>query len=163
MKNYTVDVYTGDKWGAGTDANVFCTIFGDKGDSGERELSRSETHGNKFERKQKDRFTIESADLGNVFKMKIRHDNKGGGADWYLDRVEVIDDVRTFVFHCENWLGKKEGDGKIERTLYEKVIRLEMYCFFILIFSVFVFLFFRIIKDREVVWVLFDDPLVVRC
>ena len=49
-KKYTVNVYTGDVSGAGTDANVFCTIFGDKGDSGERKLHKSETYSDKFER-----------------------------------------------------------------------------------------------------------------
>ena len=52
VKNYVVDVYTGDVRGGGTDANVFLTIFGDKGDSGERKLHKSETHSNKFERGQ---------------------------------------------------------------------------------------------------------------
>ncbi len=52
MKNYVVDVCTGDTRGAGTDANVFLTIFGDRGDSGERKLHKSETHSNKFERGQ---------------------------------------------------------------------------------------------------------------
>ena len=45
-----MNVYTGDVSGAGTDANVFCTIFGDKGDSGERKLHKSETYTDKFER-----------------------------------------------------------------------------------------------------------------
>ena len=45
-----MNVYTGDVSGAGTDANVFCTIFGDKGDSGERKLHKSETYKDKFER-----------------------------------------------------------------------------------------------------------------
>jgi len=36
--------------GAGTDANVFLTIFGDRGDSGERKLHKSETYKDKFER-----------------------------------------------------------------------------------------------------------------
>lgn len=48
---YVVRVKTGDKSGAGTDADVFVTLFGEKGDSGERELSSSE-HINKFERNQ---------------------------------------------------------------------------------------------------------------
>ena len=121
VKTYQVDVYTGDKFGCGTDANVYCTIFGDKGDTGKRQLERSETHTNKFERKQLDRFRVQSADLGNIFKMIIGHDNSGLGADWLLDRVEVIDDIRTFVFHCEQWLAKGKGDSKLERILYEKV------------------------------------------
>ncbi|CAF4587849.1 unnamed protein product [Rotaria sp. Silwood1] len=119
MKQYIVDVYTGDKFACGTDANVFCTIYGDKGDTGERELSHSETHTNKFERKHMDRFKIECADLGNIFKLKIRHDNSGISADWLLSKVEVKDDIRTYVFYCEQWLAKGK-DSKLERTLYEK-------------------------------------------
>ena len=47
-----MDVHTGDVRGSGTDANVFLTLFGDKGDTGERKLHKSETHSNKFERGQ---------------------------------------------------------------------------------------------------------------
>ena len=35
---YNVSVYTGTKFGAGTDARVFITLYGEKGDSGEVEL-----------------------------------------------------------------------------------------------------------------------------
>lgn len=122
MKQYTVDVYTADKFGAGTDANVFCTVFGDKGDTGERELSKSETHMDKFERGKMDKFRIECADLGNIYKLKIRHDNAGVlNADWLLERVDVTDGIKTYTFHCEQWLSKSKGDKKIERMLYEKV------------------------------------------
>ncbi|CAF2355156.1 unnamed protein product [Rotaria sp. Silwood2] len=120
MKQYIVDVYTGDKFGCGTNANVFCTIYGDKGDTGERELAHSETHTDKFERKHMDRFKIECADLGNIYKFKIRHDNAGISPDWLLSKVEVKDDIRTYVFYCEQWLTKGK-DSKLERTLYEKV------------------------------------------
>lgn len=46
-------------FGAGTDANVFLTIYGDLGDTGERKLAKSETNKNKFERGEvnKSRFT----------------------------------------------------------------------------------------------------------
>lgn len=37
---------------AGTDANVFLTIYGDLGDTGERKLAKSENNKNKFERGQ---------------------------------------------------------------------------------------------------------------
>lgn len=47
---YKVSVITGDVYGAGTDANVFLTIYGDLGDTGERKLGKSETNSNKFER-----------------------------------------------------------------------------------------------------------------
>ena len=51
MVKYKVGVYTSDKFGAGTDANVFCNIFGEMGDTGERPLSKSANNRNKFERK----------------------------------------------------------------------------------------------------------------
>ena len=45
-------MYTGDIKSAGTDANVFLTMFGENGDTGERALTKSETHRDKFERGQ---------------------------------------------------------------------------------------------------------------
>ena len=49
---YTIRVFTGDMKGGGTNANVFLTLYGDNGDSGERKLAKSETHMDKFEREQ---------------------------------------------------------------------------------------------------------------
>lgn len=120
MKQYIVDVYTGDKFASGTSANVFCHIFGDKGDTGERQLLHSETHKKKFERKHVDRFVIRSGDLGNIYKLKIRHDNSGILSNWFLSKVEVTDDRRTYVFNCEQWLAKGKHK-KLEQILYEKV------------------------------------------
>jgi hypothetical protein len=48
--NYPVSVHTAKKSGAGTDANVFLTIFGNQGDTGERPLMFSKTNRNKFEK-----------------------------------------------------------------------------------------------------------------
>jgi hypothetical protein len=47
---YVVDVYTGDIEFAGTDANVFLTMFGVNGVSNETKLAKSQYHSNKFER-----------------------------------------------------------------------------------------------------------------
>ena len=44
---YRIHTYTGDKRGAGTDANVVITIFGEDGDSGEKKLDNAR---NNFER-----------------------------------------------------------------------------------------------------------------
>ena len=47
VNKYKVTTFTGDKRGAGTDANVFITLFGESGDSGEKKL---DTTKNNFER-----------------------------------------------------------------------------------------------------------------
>lgn len=49
---YHVFVHTGDKRGAGTDANIFLNIFGELGDTGDRPLEESKNNKNKFERNQ---------------------------------------------------------------------------------------------------------------
>lgn len=48
---YIVKVFTGNKFGAGTDANVFLKLSGSQGDSGEIHLKESNNK-NKFEKKQ---------------------------------------------------------------------------------------------------------------
>lgn len=141
-----MSVRTGDMFGAGTDASVFLTIYGDLGDTGERKLAKSENNKNKFERgqvpkersnvnaglsmeshllfkSQVDKFTIEAVDLGQVFKLHVRHDNSLMGADWYLDQVEVLDmeTEEVYMFLCERWLSTKKEDHRVERTFYAKV------------------------------------------
>ncbi|XP_063036774.1 lipoxygenase homology domain-containing protein 1 [Melospiza melodia melodia] len=122
VHTYKISVFTGDIYGAGTDANVFLNIYGDMGDMGERKLSKSETNFNKFERGQEDTFTIQAVDLGIIYKIKIRHDNSMISPDWFLEKVEILDETteESFVFLCERWLSKKKEDKKIERTLYEQ-------------------------------------------
>ncbi|XP_071658812.1 lipoxygenase homology domain-containing protein 1 [Patagioenas fasciata] len=122
VHTYKISVFTGDIYGAGTDANVFLNIYGDLGDTGERKLSKSEMNFNKFERGQEDTFTIQAVDLGILYKIKIRHDNSMFSPDWFLEKVEILDETteESFIFLCERWLSKKKEDKKIERTLYEQ-------------------------------------------
>ncbi|XP_068857631.1 lipoxygenase homology domain-containing protein 1 [Aphelocoma coerulescens] len=122
VHTYKISVFTGDIYGAGTDANVFLNIYGDLGDMGERKLSKSETNFNKFERGQEDTFTIQAVDLGILYKIKIRHDNSMFSPDWFLEKVEILDETteESFIFLCERWLSRKKEDKKIERTLYEQ-------------------------------------------
>ncbi|XP_016146449.1 LOW QUALITY PROTEIN: lipoxygenase homology domain-containing protein 1-like [Sinocyclocheilus grahami] len=121
IHTYTMAVTTGDVYGAGTDANVFITLYGDMGDTGERKLSKSE-NSNKFERGSVDTFTLEAVDLGQVFKIRVRHDNSMLSADWYLDQVEVVDQdtEEVFLFLCERWLSRKKEDKRIDRVFYVK-------------------------------------------
>lgn len=71
-----------------------------------------------------DKFTVEAVDLGEVYKIKIRHDNSMVSADWCLDQVEVVDvdTEEVFLFLCERWLSRKREDRRIERVFYVKVM-----------------------------------------
>ncbi|XP_004855148.1 lipoxygenase homology domain-containing protein 1 isoform X1 [Heterocephalus glaber] len=119
---YSVQIFTGNIPGAGTDAKVYITIYGDLGDTGERYLGKSENRTNKFERGTADTFIIEAADLGVIYKIKLRHDNTKWYADWYVEKVEIWNDTNEdeFLFLCGRWLSLKKEDGRLERLFYEK-------------------------------------------
>nr|XP_048275494.1 lipoxygenase homology domain-containing protein 1 isoform X2 [Myodes glareolus] len=119
---YSVQIFTGNIPGAGTDARVYITIYGDLGDTGERYLGKSENRMNKFERGTADTFIIEAADLGVIYKIKLRHDNTKWCADWYVEKVEIWNDTNEdeFLFLCGRWLSLKKEDGRLERLFYEK-------------------------------------------
>lgn len=72
---------------------------------------------------QVDKFSIEAIDLGQVFKIRVRHDNSLVGAAWYLDQVEVLDVEmeEVYMFLCERWLSTQKEDKCIDRTFFVKV------------------------------------------
>lgn len=73
-----------------------------------------------------DRFVIQTADLGPLFKVDVRHNNGGISPHWFLDRIEITDQVERvkYQFLCERWLSKSKEDKQIARTLFEKVLEL---------------------------------------
>ena len=121
--NYRITVKTSDILGAGTDAKVFVTLFGENGDSGELELKKSEKNMNKFERNQTDVFLFNNMlSLGEFTKLRVRHDNSGnliGNAHWHLEyiKVEDVNSQKTFKFDCNKWISKSKDDKQLVREL----------------------------------------------
>ncbi|XP_013861897.1 lipoxygenase homology domain-containing protein 1 [Austrofundulus limnaeus] len=121
-KVYEVVTITGDVKGAGTDANVFVTLFGDFGVSPKVHLAsntekRSRTA---FEKNKTDVFRIKTHNVGPLKKLRIEHDNTGMSASWFLDRMVVTDVIRPnmrYYFACSNWLSREEGDNLFVRDL----------------------------------------------
>ena len=75
MKNtWFVWVYTSDLKNAGTDANVFIVIYGDKGKTDEISLRNKADN---FESGQCDKFKVDAGQIGQPFKIRVFHDNKG--------------------------------------------------------------------------------------
>ena len=79
--NWTIFVYTSDRVGAGTDANVYMQVFGAKSSSAQFSLeNKSSASKNKklFEAGQCDRFDKSMpGDLCNPQRVRNGHDNKG--------------------------------------------------------------------------------------
>ena len=96
VTTYKINVKTSDIRGAGTDANVYVTLFGAYGDSGELHLKDSETNSDPFENNQNDVFTFKDMlSLGPLTKVRVWHDNKGENPDswakcWQLERILAL-------------------------------------------------------------------------
>ena len=105
---------------AGTDANVFITIYGVNGDSGKRHLRHKFC--NLFERGRTDCFVLEMLDLGELLRVKMEHDNRSSNSGWYLQCVEVTNTANsvTTIFQCGKWLDTSKADGQIQRVLYPR-------------------------------------------
>jgi len=87
--NYDIVVYTGDKFGAGTNANVHVTLYGEHGNTGKRELTQSMR--NLFERKQVDKFTIEAVDLGTYVRLHFTTGDRKIFIFFYRTKCILID------------------------------------------------------------------------
>jgi len=63
---YTITVKTGSVTAAGTDANVYITLNGDKDKIVRQPLKTPQSRRNPFEKNSKDDFIIEDVDIGSV-------------------------------------------------------------------------------------------------
>lgn len=115
---FSVTVTTGDVFAAGTDANVFITLTGDLGSSNETQLDTDNF--DDFERNSTTTYTVTtSRNIGRVTRIRIRHDNSGLFAGWFLERVVVtnLDTNVRVTFNVHRWFARDEDDGAIDRVL----------------------------------------------
>ncbi|KAI4894023.1 hypothetical protein NFI96_031480 [Prochilodus magdalenae] len=109
VMKYRVTVYTGTISGSGTDAHVFLCLIGDLGDTGDRSLVNCKNNVNKFEKGNADEFIVEAVSIGQVRRVRIGHDGRGGGCGWFLDKVVVREEGQTesqaVEFPCNRSVG----------------------------------------------------------
>ncbi len=110
---YKVIITTGNMDGAGTDANVYLTLYGTQGTS--REIFLDDPDRNDFERGQTDEFLLspqEVPDLGVINRVYLRHDNSGIRPGWFVVSVTVVNRStgQEYVFVFNRWLAQDEGD-----------------------------------------------------
>ncbi|XP_029954702.1 polycystin-1 [Salarias fasciatus] len=114
--HYRVLVKTGWRPGAGTTAHVGISLYG-VNKSGSRHLQRDGA----FQRGSLDQFHVETDDnLGEVWKIRIWHDNTGLDPSWYVQHVVVWDPQtdHMFFFLVEDWLSlDNQKTGTVEKEV----------------------------------------------
>ncbi|XP_035258644.1 polycystin-1 isoform X2 [Anguilla anguilla] len=114
---YQVLVKTGWARGSGTTAHVGISLYG-LNKSGSRHLQREAA----FQRNALDHFQVETdANLGEIWKIRIWHDNTGLDPAWFLQHVVVWDRQtdNMYFFLVEDWLSveNEKNDGMVEKEV----------------------------------------------
>ena len=117
---YVVSITTGDATNAGTDSNIFVTLYGEYGESDEVKIS---SICEDYERSSSNRIGrtdgIIKTDkyLGKIDKIKVRSDGSGDNSDWLLKDVTVTkennDLNEVFKFTGGTWFEKNRRLTKI--------------------------------------------------
>jgi hypothetical protein len=87
LTTYEIVVTTGNVRGAGTDAQVYLTLFGKNGKQTQKFHLKDSNNKNPFEQNQADKFSVRGDSVGELTKLRIEHDNSGFASGWFLDRV----------------------------------------------------------------------------
>lgn len=122
MATYAISIHTGhigpagDHEGSGGEAapEVHVTLFGSKASS--PEISLGGPDGSAPDAPTTRRVAL--GDLGDIQRVRVRHDDPGIGPGCYLDRVVVQlgGSLQEWTFLCQRWLGRHADDGT-EQTL----------------------------------------------
>ncbi|XP_074859412.1 polycystin family receptor for egg jelly [Carettochelys insculpta] len=114
---FLVTLYTGSRLGAGTTADVFLQLIGENGTSDVHHLQHP--HYQSFIRGGIDTFLLTTKnDLGDIFSLRVWHNNRGSSPGWFLSRVKV-ENMYTkefWLFICRKWLALDKDDHLLERT-----------------------------------------------
>nr|XP_020641420.1 polycystic kidney disease and receptor for egg jelly-related protein [Pogona vitticeps] len=114
---YLVTIFTGSRLRAGTTADVFIQLVGER--------ATSDVHCLKhpayltFSRGAINTFLLTTKnDLGIVYCLRIWHNNAGSSPNWFLSRVKVenIFTKQCWLFMCQKWLSLDTEDSLIERS-----------------------------------------------
>ncbi|XP_043567133.1 polycystin-1 isoform X1 [Chiloscyllium plagiosum] len=115
---YEILVKTGWGRGSGTSSHVGISLYGREDKSGYRHLENEDA----FHRNSVDLFQIATDNsLGNIWKIRVWHDNKGLTPSWYLQHV-IIKDLQTnnsYYFLVNDWLAvdNEKNEGLVEKEV----------------------------------------------
>jgi hypothetical protein len=116
MATYSITLVSGCGDGAvGAASEVFLTMFGTKASS--REFHPAST--GRAEPGLPASYQVVLTDLGDIQRVRVRHDDTGVGPGCFLDRVVVraAGTLQEWEFVCQRWLARHKDDGATERTL----------------------------------------------
>eukprot|EP01147_Barroeca_monosierra_P007865 gene7865-686_t len=109
VQSYNVTIITGNDQSHATDANVFITLHGTKGDTQRQQLREDSDN---FDAGSEDVFALQSESIGDVVAITLEQDDSGASSAWFVERVTVRDTVtnKRTVFNIHDWLATDRGN-----------------------------------------------------
>ena len=109
----------------GTDASVYLKVFG-RDVSGQEHATADmllDNKKNNFESGQRDEFVFTGKAVGQVTKIRLRHDNKGKKPGWHVESVTLAiadgtEQGREMRFDVNRWLASDEEEGALCVEVY---------------------------------------------
>ena len=117
---YDVMVRTGDRSGAGTNANVSLTLLWEDGvESGPFALDKADH--DDFERNASEWYTLSAQDRGALSAIRLAVDRSGGDDAWYCQEVSLRNTItgETWTAPVNAWLGRTADTLAVERPVEE--------------------------------------------
>ena len=119
-ERYEVKIFTGLNSDAGTTANVFFNLIGDRCESGV--ISLGDPYKTMLPRGSELTCALHTNNcFGNLVYLRIWHDNTGKHPSWFLTSVVVKElvasvgnDSEEWIFDVHDWLAVEYGDGKVQ-------------------------------------------------
>ena len=99
MGRYRWEIRTGTTWYAGTDANVYLSLVGDKNSMKEMELNDPDDD-NDWEKGNVNHDVFTTADLGNITTGTLRQDGTQTQPDWTVDYCKITNDEDGRVWNA---------------------------------------------------------------
>ena len=87
---YQIEISTGDDDNAGTESNVYMTLYGERGDTGMRTMRIQGQEKVTFTKDATQTFTLEAVSLGALSKCIVGHDGKEPGKVFLKKYNDVI-------------------------------------------------------------------------
>ncbi len=116
--SFYLEVKTKNSSGAGTNSDIWLTIYGTNGNTGEIELDTYAGDGDNFEKGDLDCFHVGvDKSIGTIEKITVRKNNGGAGPDWDLEYIEISEEV------------SKSSNGQSVKFTIDKTIKDSSYTF----------------------------------
>lgn len=106
LSSYEIEIETGKRSYAGTDANIYIKLYGENNKHTDLvKIDRKNT--NDFEKGSIVIEKIRSKNIGKIRKIHIEHDNSGIQAGWFLERIKVKSSNAISNFEIKEWLSNQ--------------------------------------------------------